>query len=192
VLCGYAQPVLMLAQLTALVAAVAFVALYTSLVLLAFWQPRGLVLVWAGYALAALAYGGRGLLLGVLMKSELAGFFLIIMVSLLDTTFQRPVENPVASASWLKGFPGVRPDADRRRRRIHVRRTVDALARTAALAGPDRRLRAAGALHLLVAHPRLERPRPGTADTGPAASGASRLARPHQNPSASQRKYRHE
>jgi hypothetical protein len=109
VLCGYAKPVLMLAKLTALVVAAAFVALYTSLVLFAFWQPRALPLVWAGYMLAALAYGGLGLLLGVLMRSELAGFFLIIMVSLLDTTFQSPVENPVANARWLKAFPAYGP-----------------------------------------------------------------------------------
>ncbi len=109
VLAGYAQRALLLAKLTALVVASAFIALYSAAVLLVFWRPNDIVLVWIGYLLAALIYGGLGILLGVLVSSELAGFFLIIMVSLVDTLLQNPVENPVANAEWLKWLPAYGP-----------------------------------------------------------------------------------
>ena len=109
VLCGYAQPALLLAKLTALVVASALVALYSVAILLVFWRPRDYALVWAGYFLAALAYGGIGLLLGVLVRSELAGFFFIIMFSLMDTSLQNPVANPLANAPWLRTLPAYGP-----------------------------------------------------------------------------------
>lgn len=109
VLCGYTQRALILAKLTALVVASAVIALYTTGILLAFWRPESLALVWAGYAFSALVYGGLGLLIGVLVSSETAGFFLIIMISLMDTGLQTPVENPVANAGWLAGLPAYGP-----------------------------------------------------------------------------------
>lgn len=109
VLCGYMQRALLLAKLTALVVASALIALYTTGVLLAFWRPQSLLLVWAGYYFAALVYGGLGILIGVLVSSETAGFFLVIMVSLMDTGFQAPVENPVANAAWLQALPAYGP-----------------------------------------------------------------------------------
>ena len=54
-------------------------------------------------------YGAFGLLLGVLVSSELAGFFLIIMVSLMDTLLQAPVENPLANKDFLAAFPTYGP-----------------------------------------------------------------------------------
>ncbi|MGH2484675.1 MAG: hypothetical protein ACRDHE_01555, partial [Ktedonobacterales bacterium] len=104
-LAGYPQLTLALAKLIALVIASAAIALYAALVLLAFWRPESFALVWLSYWLAALAYGTLGLLLGVLVTSELAGFFVIIMVSLMDTFLQNPAENPVANKPILKAFP---------------------------------------------------------------------------------------
>lgn len=109
VLSGYAQPVLLLAKVTAMVVVAALVALYTALVLLFFWRAAGLPLIWVAYFLGALIYGALGLLLGVLVKSELAGFFLIIMVSMMDTFFQNPFENPFANKPFLKWFPAYAP-----------------------------------------------------------------------------------
>ena len=77
--------------------------------LLVGWRPGTSALVWLGFFLAALVYGGLGLLLGVLVTSELAGFFIIIMVSLLDTFFQNPVDNPAANKDFLKAFPAYGP-----------------------------------------------------------------------------------
>jgi hypothetical protein len=108
-LSGYRQPTLMLAKVTALVVVAIVVSLYSALVLLAFWRPTEFALVWLGYFCSALMYGALGLLLGTLVKSELAGFFIVIMVSLMDTFLQAPVENPVANKGWLAAFPTYGP-----------------------------------------------------------------------------------
>ena len=102
-LAGYSQVTLMAAKLIAIVVAV--IALYAGLVMVAFWRPESFALLWVGYFCGALAYGTLGLLMGVLAASELAGFFVIIMVSLMDTLQQNPVENPVANKPFLNAFP---------------------------------------------------------------------------------------
>ncbi|HKV83594.1 MAG TPA: hypothetical protein VJN88_03500 [Ktedonobacterales bacterium] len=104
-LAGYPQLTLVCAKLIALVIASAAIALYADLVMLAFWRPESFVVVWLGFFFAALAYGTLGLFLGVLVTSELAGFFVIIMVSLMDTFLQNPVANPVANKPILRVFP---------------------------------------------------------------------------------------
>jgi hypothetical protein len=109
ILSGYPQSVLILAKLTALVVVAAAVSLYTSVVLFAFWRPSSLPLVWLGFFSAALSYGTFGLLLGVLVRGELEGFFLIIMVSLMDTSLQNPLGNPVANQDFLTWFPSYAP-----------------------------------------------------------------------------------
>lgn len=108
-LAGLPQPVAMAAKTTALVVVAALVALYATLVLEAFWRMSSFGAVWLGYLLDALTYGALGLLLGTLISSELAGFFLIIMVSLMDTVLQAPVENPLANKDFLAAFPSYGP-----------------------------------------------------------------------------------
>ncbi len=109
ILSGYPQAVLILAKLTALVVVAAAVSLYTSLVLFAFWRPSSLPLVWLGFLSMGLSYGTFGLLLGVLVRGELEGFFLIIMVSLMDTSLQNPLGNPIANKDFLAWFPSYAP-----------------------------------------------------------------------------------
>jgi ABC-2 type transport system permease protein len=112
VLAGLPQPVALAAKTTAIVVVSALVSLYAALVLQAFWRPSGFAgfgSVWLGYLLDALIYGALGLLLGVLVSSELAGFFLIIMVSLMDTLLQAPIENPLANKDFLAAFPTYGP-----------------------------------------------------------------------------------
>jgi ABC-2 type transport system permease protein len=109
VISGYPQALLMLAKLTALLITAAAIALYASVMLYFFWQPESLPIVWLGFFGATLIYGSLGLLLGVLLPGELEGFFLIIMVSLMDTFLQNPVDNPVANQSFLIGFPSYAP-----------------------------------------------------------------------------------
>lgn len=105
VLNGYPQPLLILAKLTSLLAVAAAVSLYASAILYAYWHPHSLPLVWLGFFCAALCYGGLGLLPGVLVRGELEGFFLIIMLSLIDTFIQNPLGNPAANQEIVKGFP---------------------------------------------------------------------------------------
>ena len=108
-LAGLPQTVAIAAKTTAIVVVATLVSLYATIVLQVFWRPEAFGAVWLGYLLDALTYGALGLLLGVLVSSELAGFFLIIMVSLLDTTLQAPVENPLANKDFLAGFPSYGP-----------------------------------------------------------------------------------
>jgi hypothetical protein len=109
VLCGYRQVTLMLAKLTGMIVVSALVALYATLALLAFWRPDSLPLVWLGFFGDALIYGALGLFIGAVVTSEIAGFFLVIMVSLLDTFFQNPVDNPLANKPSLQYFPSYGP-----------------------------------------------------------------------------------
>ena len=108
VLSGYPQAVLILGKLIALLVVTALVAFYATLVLFVFWQhghPTQLPLIWLGFWCAALIYGGFGLLLGVLVTSELVGFFLVIMVSQMDTFLQNPLGNPLGNQPVLREFP---------------------------------------------------------------------------------------
>jgi hypothetical protein len=109
VLCGYARSTLLLAKLSALVGVAVLVALYATAVLALFWPSPTLPFVGLGFLSDALIYGTLGVLLGVLVGNELAGFFLVIMVSLLDTFLQAPVENPLANKPFLAAFPSYGP-----------------------------------------------------------------------------------
>jgi hypothetical protein len=82
------------------------VAGYAAGVLLVFWRPSvaGWLAILAGYAVIALIYGAFGLLLGVLVKGDLEGFFLIIMGGLVDTFLQNPLGNPLANKPVLEWF----------------------------------------------------------------------------------------
>lgn len=96
----------MAAKGLALATVTAVLALYTLLVLLAFWHfPGNVFEVWLGFWSVSLIYGAFGLLLGMLLSSELAGFFIVIMLSQMDTFLQVPVDNPAANKAFLKFMP---------------------------------------------------------------------------------------
>jgi ABC-2 type transport system permease protein len=108
VLSGYPQTVLILAKVLALGLVTSLISLYASLILYLFWQPGhpvSLPLIWLGFWAAALIYGSFGMLLGVLLTNELAGFFLVIMLSLIDTSLQNPIGNPIGNQPILREFP---------------------------------------------------------------------------------------
>jgi ABC-2 type transport system permease protein len=109
ILCGYPQPVLILAKLTSLLLVAVVISFYTTMVLAAYWHPLSLPTVWLGFFCLTLAYGGLGLLLGVLVSCELEGFFLIIMISLIDTFIQNPSGNALADKDVVKAFPAFAP-----------------------------------------------------------------------------------
>jgi ABC-2 type transport system permease protein len=110
VLCGYPQPVLILAKLTVLVVVALALSLYaTAMLYVLFWHTGGLFLIWLSFFCAALAYGGLGLLLGFLVPGDLEGFFLIIMVSLIDNLIQNPIGNPAANKDFIRWFPSYAP-----------------------------------------------------------------------------------
>ena len=111
VFAGYRQSTLIGAKTLAIAAVATAIALYTALAILVFWSPSaaGWCAVLAGFAVIALAYGALGLLLGVLVKRDLEGFFLIIMGGLMDTFLQNPLGNPLANKPILEWFPSFGP-----------------------------------------------------------------------------------
>lgn len=111
VFAGYRQAMLVAAKSMAATAVAVVVAAYAALVLLVFWQPSpgAWVAVLASFAVMAAEYGALGMLLGVLVKGDLEGFFLIIMGGLIDTFLQNPVGNPVANRPVLEYFPSFGP-----------------------------------------------------------------------------------
>ncbi len=111
VFAGYRQTILVAAKAAGMAVVAAGVALYAALVLLAYWRPTpaGWLAVLASFAVMAAEYGALGMLLGVLVKGDLEGFFLIIMGGLIDTFLQNPVGNPVANRPVLEYFPSFGP-----------------------------------------------------------------------------------
>ncbi|MER6852387.1 hypothetical protein AB0A81_24205 [Streptomyces flaveolus] len=104
-LAGYPRLPMLLAKLTAIALTAVTLALYTTFLLWASLPvrhagPLGLALAGAG-----LAYGGIGLLLGSLVRGELEGFFLIIMLSLVDTGLQNPVFNTLMDVAGVSALP---------------------------------------------------------------------------------------
>ncbi|NUP54172.1 MAG: hypothetical protein HOW97_43690 [Catenulispora sp.] len=111
VFAGYRQAGLIGAKTLSIGIIASCVALYAAVVLLVFWRPSiaGWLAIVAGYAVIALTYGAFGLLLGVLVKGDLEGFFLIIMGGLMDTFLQNPLGNPLANKPVLEWFPSFGP-----------------------------------------------------------------------------------
>ncbi|MEU6280192.1 hypothetical protein [Streptomyces sp. NPDC047028] len=111
VFAGYRQSTLIGAKTLAVAAVAVTIALYTALAMLGFWRPgaAGWFAVLTGFAVIALTYGALGLLLGVLVKRDLEGFFLIIMGGLMDTFLQNPLGNPLANKPVLQWFPSFGP-----------------------------------------------------------------------------------
>ncbi|WP_051871583.1 hypothetical protein [Streptomyces sclerotialus] len=103
-LAGYPRVPMLLAKVTAVALIAALLALYTMAVLWLSLPVRQLGPLAFAVLGAGLAYGGIGLLLGSLVRGELEGFFLVIMLSLVDTGLQNPVLN-VADLPVLAAFP---------------------------------------------------------------------------------------
>src|SRR2546430_14565300 len=109
VLSGYRPSALIAAKTCgALVQAVAIGA-YAAVIMLFFWRPAGLWAIAVTFMLAAATYAALGLLIGVLVRGDLEGFFLIIMISMLDTFLENPVDNPLANKPILEFFPSYGP-----------------------------------------------------------------------------------
>lgn len=108
---GYRRGTLIGAKTLSITVIAAAVACYAALILLAFWRPTpaGWAAILAAFTVIALTYGAFGLLLGVLVKGDLEGFFLIIMGGLMDTFLQNPLGNPLANKPVLEYFPSFGP-----------------------------------------------------------------------------------
>jgi hypothetical protein len=104
-LAGYPRLPMLLAKLAAVALTAALLACYTTILLWISLPVRHVVPLVLALAGAGLAYGGIGLLLGSLVRGELEGFFLIIMLSLVDTGLQNPVFNTLMDVAGVSALP---------------------------------------------------------------------------------------
>ena len=109
VLSGYRQSALIAAKTTAALAQALGIGAYAAAIMLIFWRPAGMWAIAAAFILGAATYAALGLLIGVLVRGDLEGFFLIIMISMLDTFLENPVDNPLANKHILEFFPSYAP-----------------------------------------------------------------------------------
>ncbi|GAB2983414.1 hypothetical protein GCM10023080_056840 [Streptomyces pseudoechinosporeus] len=105
VMAGYPRLCLALAKFTALLLAAAVVAAYGAVWMRMYWDPQQLPLLGVGLFVGALTYGGIGIMLAAVLRSELAGMFLVIMISFVDLALQNPIANPAADSPVLRYFP---------------------------------------------------------------------------------------
>ncbi len=109
ILSGYRPAALMTAKTAAALAVATAVGGYATLVILVFWQPARLWSIAVTFILGAASYAALGLLIGVVVRGDLEGFFLIIMSAMLDTFLENPVDNPLANKPILEFFPSYGP-----------------------------------------------------------------------------------
>ncbi len=108
-LSGYRHGALIAAKTNAALLQAIGIGVYAAIVMLAFWRPAGLWAIAVAFMLGAATYAAFGLLIGVLVRGDLEGFFLIIMISILDTFLENPVDNPLANNPVLQFFPSYGP-----------------------------------------------------------------------------------
>ncbi|MGK5548337.1 ABC transporter permease [Streptomyces sp. URMC 127] len=109
VLAGYPRICLIVAKVAAMLLAAVLVSAYATAVMWWYWDPVRPWLLMAGVFTAAVGYGGIGILLGAFLRNDLAGLFVIIMTSLLDTMLQNPISNPGATKGGVQFLPEYGP-----------------------------------------------------------------------------------
>lgn len=102
---GYPRACLVLAKYLALLLACLLVAGYATAWICVFWRPEQPALLAAALGAGALTYGGAGIMLAALLRSELAGMFLVIMASFVDVSLQNPIANAGADSPVLRWLP---------------------------------------------------------------------------------------
>lgn len=105
VLAGHPRSCMLVAKLVALVLTAVLTAVYAAIVMDLFWEPRQSLLMAFSLFTSALTYGGLGMVLGLALSTELAGMFVIIMVSLVDVMVQNPIINPRPTSIWSACCP---------------------------------------------------------------------------------------
>lgn len=109
ILAGFAKLPLVGGKVAASLVVSVAVGVYAAVVLLAYWRTSSVAGIAVGFVLASLTYAAFGLLIGGLVRGDLEGFFLIIMVALTDTFLQNPLGNPLANKPLLAWFPSYAP-----------------------------------------------------------------------------------
>ncbi|WP_432042451.1 ABC transporter permease [Streptomyces cadmiisoli] len=102
---GFPRSCLALAKYASLVLVAAAVAVYATAWMHLFWRPVQPVVFAAGMFIGALVYGGIGIVLAAVVRSELAGMFLAIMISSIDLLLQNPLINPQSDSALVRCLP---------------------------------------------------------------------------------------
>ncbi|MFD8002700.1 ABC transporter permease [Streptomyces mirabilis] len=102
---GCPRSCLALAKCTSLLLVAALVAAYTTAWMHLFWRPEQPLVLAAGMFTGALVYGGIGIVLAAVLRSELAGMFLAIVISSIDLVLQNPLINPNSDSPLVRFLP---------------------------------------------------------------------------------------
>ncbi|MGW0336879.1 ABC transporter permease [Streptomyces sp. NPDC003011] len=102
---GYPRSCLALAKCSSLVLVAATVAFYATAWVHVYWRPAQPVVFAAGMFAGSLVYGGIGIVLAAVVRSELAGMFLAILISAIDLLLQNPMFNPAADSVLMQYLP---------------------------------------------------------------------------------------
>ncbi|MFM9700400.1 ABC transporter permease [Streptomyces europaeiscabiei] len=102
---GFPRSCLALAKCASLVLVAAAVAVYATAWMYLFWRPVQPVVFAAGMFTGALIYGSIGIVLAAVVRSELAGMFLAIMISSIDLLLQNPLINPASDSALVRYLP---------------------------------------------------------------------------------------
>jgi len=109
-LCGFSRISLMLSKLIGLMLMAVIVALWLTGLLSLFMRIDQPAAVLIGLLTIAINYSALGILLGVMVKQDLEGLFLVIMVGIIDTALPDPRNLPVIGKKWmLSYFPSHNP-----------------------------------------------------------------------------------
>jgi len=92
ILCGYRSSELILAKLGVLLCVVVLISVYVGALLRLFFRPENTALVIVGFALAGLVHSCYGLLVGALVRRELEGVLLIVLLVNIDSGW---LQNPI-------------------------------------------------------------------------------------------------
>ena len=92
ILCGYRPSELILAKLGVLLGVVVLISVYVGTLLLPFFRPENFPFVIVGFALAGFVHSCYGLLVGALVRRELEGVLLIVLLVNIDAGW---LQNPI-------------------------------------------------------------------------------------------------
>lgn len=90
--CGYRPREIVAARLAVLVLVVVLIATLLAAIVRALFAPANLAAVWAGFLLGGWVYGCYGLLAGALVRRELEGILVVVLLANLDVGW---LQNPI-------------------------------------------------------------------------------------------------
>lgn len=92
IICGYHPITILVSHLMVLLALIVVISIYVGLFLIVFFPPENLMLVIVGLILSGWIYGCYGLVIGSLIRGELEGILLIVLLANIDAGW---LQNPL-------------------------------------------------------------------------------------------------